>query len=83
MRAAILAETDVPVDPTKQFDGLKDLYQIATDRIYRLGDPPDYEPTRERTVAAIAEDRGVTPLEAMYDLMLRERVGMPARRRRC
>ena len=54
-----------------------------TDRIYAIGDPPDYEPTRERTVAAIAEDRGVSRLEAMYDLMLRERVGTRARRRRC
>ncbi len=58
MRAAILSETDVPVDPAKQFDGLKDLFQNWPDRIYAIGDPPDYEPTRERTVAAIAEDRG-------------------------
>ncbi|HEX4427987.1 MAG TPA: amidohydrolase family protein [Frankiaceae bacterium] len=75
VRAAILAETDVAVDPNKQFDGMKDLYQMATDRIYYLGDPPDYEPTRERTVAAIAEDRGVTPLEAMYDLMVESASG--------
>jgi N-acyl-D-aspartate/D-glutamate deacylase len=70
VRAAILAEEDVPVDPTKHFDGLKDMYQNMADRIYAIGDPPDYEPTRERTVAAIAEDRGVSVLEAMYDLML-------------
>jgi N-acyl-D-aspartate/D-glutamate deacylase len=75
VRAAILSETDLPTDPGKQFDGLKDLFQMAPDRIYAIGDPPDYEPTRERTVAAIAEDRGVTPLEAMYDLMLEEASG--------
>ena len=69
VRAAILSETDAPVDPNKQFDGLKDMYQNMAHRIYAIGDPPDYEPTRERTVAAIAEDRGVSVLEAMYDLM--------------
>ncbi len=70
VRAAILAETDLPVDPNKHFDGLKDMYQNMTDRIYAIGDPPDYEPTRERTVSAIAEERGVSVLEALYDLML-------------
>ncbi len=75
VRAAILSETDLPIDPGKQFDGLKDLYQNAPDRIYALGDPPDYEPTRERTVAAIADDRGVSALEAMYDLMLESASG--------
>jgi N-acyl-D-aspartate/D-glutamate deacylase len=70
VRAAILSEQDLPVDPAKHFDGLKDMYQNMADRIYAMGDPPDYEPTRERTVAAIAEDRGVSVLEAMYDLML-------------
>lgn len=37
--------------------------------------PPDYEPTVERTVAAIAERRGVDPLAAMYDLMLEADAG--------
>ena len=69
VRAAILAETDLPVDTNKHFDGLKNMYQGMSDRIYAIGDPPDYEPTRERTVSAIAEDRGVPVLEAMYDLM--------------
>ena len=35
-----------------------------------LGDPPDYEPTPDQTVAAIAERRGEDPLATMYDLML-------------
>ncbi len=75
VRAAILSETDLPVDPHKQFDGLKDLYQNVPDRVYAIGDPPDYEPTRERTVAAIAEERGVSALEAFYDLMLESASG--------
>ena len=75
VRAAILAETDLPVDTNKHFDGLKNMYQAMSDRIYAIGDPPDYEPTRERTVSAIAEDRGVPVLEAMYDLMAEPAAG--------
>jgi N-acyl-D-aspartate/D-glutamate deacylase len=77
VKAAILSETDLPLDPTKQFDGMKDLVRFSLDRIYAMGDPLDYEPTRERTVAAIAEERGVSGLEALYDLML-EGVAGPA-----
>ena len=38
-----------------------------------LGNPPDYEPTPDQTVAAIAERRGQDPLATMYDLMLESR----------
>jgi N-acyl-D-amino-acid deacylase len=69
VRAAILSETDLP-NEGRHFEGLKDLFQAVPDRLFAMGNPPDYEPTRERTVAAIAEDRGVPVLEAMYDLML-------------
>ena len=43
--------------------------QIATrwDRMYILGDPPNYEPEYERSVAAIAEKRGCSPSEVAYD----------------
>ena len=34
------------------------------------GDPPDYDPTRDRTVKAIARERGEDPLSTLYDLML-------------
>ena len=46
------------------------LVQHSLDRLYALGDPPDYEPTPDRTVAAIARDRGEDPLATLYDLML-------------
>ncbi|ADP78922.1 N-acyl-D-amino-acid deacylase family protein [Pseudofrankia inefficax] len=75
VRTAILAEQDLPVDRSVQFDGIKDLIAVALDRLYAIGDPPDYEPTRERTVAAIAEQRGVPGLEALYDLMLESAAG--------
>ncbi|BBX26656.1 N-acyl-D-amino-acid deacylase family protein [Mycolicibacterium alvei] len=75
VRAAILAEEDLPIDPTKLFDGMFMLAQNVADRLYHIGEPPDYEPTAERTVAAIAKQRGLDPLAAMYDLMLEANAG--------
>ncbi|POY03150.1 amidohydrolase [Mycobacterium kansasii] len=70
VKAAILAEKDLPIDPTVLFDGMSAFVQHALGRLYALGDPPDYEPTPDRTVAAIAAARGEDPLATLYDLML-------------
>lgn len=40
------------------------------DRMFRLGDPPDYEPSPDRSVAAIAQAQGRTPAEVALDIML-------------
>jgi N-acyl-D-aspartate/D-glutamate deacylase len=40
------------------------------DRIYPLGDPPAYEPTQDRSIAAIAAGLGRNPAELVYDMML-------------
>jgi N-acyl-D-aspartate/D-glutamate deacylase len=40
------------------------------ERIFALGDPPDYEPPREASVAAEARRRGVSPDELLLDLLI-------------
>ncbi|MEL7033480.1 MAG: amidohydrolase family protein [Pseudomonadota bacterium] len=39
-------------------------------KMFVLGDPPDYEPTADKTVAAIAAARGTSPEAVALDLML-------------
>ena len=45
--------------------------QIATrwDRMYDLGDKPDYEPPPERSIAALAAKAGQSPQEYCYDFL--------------
>tara|TARA_B100000676_G_scaffold313514_1_gene395924 strand:+ start:15267 stop:17006 length:1740 start_codon:yes stop_codon:yes gene_type:complete len=40
------------------------------DRIFPFGDPPQYEPDPDTSIAAEADRRGVSPAELAYDLML-------------
>ncbi|MDZ7675461.1 MAG: amidohydrolase family protein [Acidimicrobiales bacterium] len=42
----------------------------AAEHTYVLGDPPEYEPGPDRSLAAIASRSGHTPLEVAYDAML-------------
>jgi N-acyl-D-aspartate/D-glutamate deacylase len=72
VKAAILSEDDLPADPTLLFDGMFAMVQHSLKRLYALGDPPDYEPTPDRTVASIAKARGEDPLSTLYDLMLEQ-----------
>lgn len=39
-------------------------------RVFPLGENPNYEPDYADSVAGIAEQRGVSPLEVMYDLLI-------------
>ena len=41
-------------------------------RIFPLGDVPNYEPDRSESVAGLAEAKGLSPVEMMYDLLLRD-----------
>jgi N-acyl-D-aspartate/D-glutamate deacylase len=62
-RAAILAETDVP----DAVGGMASLIPNVLHRVFVLGDPPDYEPTPDRSVAAIAAASGADPMHVLYD----------------
>ena len=66
VRASIL---DDPPD-VKSFDGLLALICRGFDNQYPLGDPPDYEPGPEASIAAIADRAGVSRFEAAYDAMM-------------
>lgn len=39
------------------------------ENLYRLGDPPDYEPAPERSIAAIAARQSREPEEVVYDIL--------------
>jgi len=67
VKAAILAEDDLPQDPHRQFEGLTDSTPFMFGNIFPLGDPVDYEPTRAQSIAGIAEATGADPWEVLYD----------------
>jgi len=45
-------------------------YLCKFDGMFRLGDPPEYEPPAERSIAALAAQRGCSPWETIYDMLL-------------
>jgi N-acyl-D-aspartate/D-glutamate deacylase len=59
-RRRLLAEEPAPM--LRMFTDLE--------RLFALGDPPEYEPTRDASVAAEARRRGIPPFELLLDLLL-------------
>ena len=47
------------------------------DRMFHLGDPPDYEPSPGRSMAALAQGMGCNSAELAYDLMVQNDGGDP------
>ncbi len=76
VRAALLGE-DSPLIRAALGEGVAGDLAVAFGgsllwRIFPLGERPDYEPDRAGSVAGLAEAAGVSPLEMMYDLLLRD-----------
>ena len=63
VRKAILGEDDLV--PLPSYIGM------GLDRIFELGDPPQYEPAPEASVAAEALRHGMDPYDFLYELLLR------------
>ncbi len=68
-KAAVLAEADLPADPSIQFDGLGPFLQSMLGKIYFMGDTPNYEPDADQTVEELAKTKGVDALDMAYDLL--------------
>ncbi|MEZ4280982.1 MAG: amidohydrolase family protein [Myxococcota bacterium] len=69
-KTAILAEQDLPATPSEQFAAMTENMAFLFPMMYPLGDPPDYEPTPERSIAGIAAASGRDPWEVHYDLLV-------------
>ncbi|MCU1390099.1 MAG: dan 2 [Ilumatobacteraceae bacterium] len=67
VKAAILAETDLPPDPRRQFEGMTERSQYMFGLMFPLGDPPEYEPTADKSIAGIAAATASDPWEVLYD----------------
>jgi len=65
VRAAILAE-----EPPLMGDPFMDTVIGGFDKLYPLGDPPNYEPGPEDSIAARAMRAGVSPRAFCYDLLM-------------
>jgi N-acyl-D-amino-acid deacylase len=71
VRREILA--DVPSDA--EIEKLAQFRQVVAkkfDKFFVMGNPPDYEPGPEKSVAAIAAREGRTPEEVAYDYILED-----------
>src|SRR5215813_1483737 len=65
LRARLLAET--PEDPHPFFR-----YVVSDlEQMFVLGDPPNYNPTADESLAAAARRAGVSPAELIYEVLLR------------
>lgn len=53
-----------------QYDSRMAYLTQSFHKMYALGAEPDYEPPQERSVAAIAQRDGRTPLEVVYDMLM-------------
>jgi N-acyl-D-aspartate/D-glutamate deacylase len=68
VRARILAEASEY--PIPQLEIVMKMIEHGIDKIFRLGDPPVYEPPPEDSLKAVAEREGRDPFDLLYDWLL-------------
>jgi N-acyl-D-aspartate/D-glutamate deacylase len=68
IRRRILGEENQLTDP--RLAVVMTLIEQGLHRVFPLGDPPDYEPPAEASIAAIAAREGRDSFEVLYDAML-------------
>jgi N-acyl-D-aspartate/D-glutamate deacylase len=68
VRRAILTEESFVKVPAIKV--VTEMIENGLDKIFRLGDPPDYEPPPEQSVKSQAAAQGVDPFELLYDWLL-------------
>jgi N-acyl-D-aspartate/D-glutamate deacylase len=64
LRARLIAEQ--PDDPHTFFK----FFVSEKDMLFRLGDPPNYNPTPDESIGAMARAQGRDPNEVIYDILL-------------
>jgi N-acyl-D-amino-acid deacylase len=72
VRAAILAEEDLPPPSSSMIDNLHLLLRNFLDNAYSLAGPLEYDPGPEHSIAAIAARNGGSPLEVFYDELIKD-----------
>ena len=68
VRRRILDEESLQIDPRVAV--IQSIIENGFHKIFPLGEPPDYEPPPEASIAARAEREGSDPREVLYDAML-------------
>ena len=68
IRRKILSEESVY--PIPQLEIVMDMIENGLDKVFRLGDPPCYEPPPGESLKAAAEREGRDPFDLLYDWML-------------
>ena len=74
LRMTLIEESKAQIESIRETNPLAAHMLDNLARTFPLGDPVDYEPGPERSIAGIAEAKGIPPLEAYFDALL-EREG--------
>ncbi|MHB1486322.1 MAG: N-acyl-D-amino-acid deacylase family protein [Acidimicrobiales bacterium] len=69
---ARLSEPGVRDQILSEYNAQRPPLDLSLDRVFVLGDPPDYEPLPSASVAAQAKRANQAPAEFFYDLLLRD-----------